>query len=574
MKKHITRSLSLITNFKKTSVFVTLILVGGAWYYVSSSSATATTYVIRPLSTNTIRSVVSGTGQVQSSQQITITPKVSGDVLSVQVKNGDTVHGGDLLVSLDAKTAGFSLENAKISLAKLESSNPVSLGSAQNGYENAGDSLTQAYSNSFNTVVNTYSDMGSITTSLNDIFYTKDTSPYFYDPTTLGQTYGSFAYQYKLDAGRKLDTATLEYSNFRSVYTTLSPNSTSTLLLALNQEYNVAQDLLDTVKSTSVAINYIYNLTSKTSRTNAMNGDVSNLSTWITTMNKDTAAILSAIQSIQNNGRSLTQAGANLTSVISGTTPLDIQSAQLSLAQAQYTYDQYFIRAPFDGIVGNVSLHIGDSVGQSTTIATLVTKNYISKISLNEVDAAKVSVGQAVKVSFNALPDLSLDGVVSDVDSVGTVSQGVVSYTVVISFNTDDTRVKAGMSINADIITSEKDSVLAVPNGAIKTVGNHSFVQIPAVGVPVSVNGRVSSVSKITSVPVEIGLSDDTNTEIVSGLNQGDQVVIRTIAGNSTKTTTASQGNILSSLSGGRGGIGGGGGGARTGSTGATGRGN
>ncbi len=560
-----------IKKYKKTYVVCAIVAVALGWYYFSSTKATVTTYTVRPASLGTIRSVVSGTGQVQSSQQVSVNPKVSSTVTAVYVKNGDTVHAGDLLASLDASTAEFSLENAKISLAKLQSSNPVSLGSAQNNLQSSADTLNQSYDTAFNTLVTSYGDMNTILTSLNDIFYTRDTSPYFYESSTLNQYYGPNAYDYKMSAGKKLDAAALAYSNFRNVYIAQTRDATSTLSDTLNKEYTVAQGVLEALRGASVAINYIYDNTAKTSRTVAMNNDVNNLATWTATVNKDIGSIIDSINGIQNNVRSLSQADANLTNVSAGSNPLDIKSAELALAQAQYSYDQYFIRAPFDGVVGNVTIHKADSVSGSTVIATIVTKDYISKISLNEVDAAKVAVGQPVQISFNALPDLAITGVVSDVDTVGTVSQGVVSYSVTISFKTDDARVKAGMSVSTDIVTAEKDQVITVPNSAVKTIGRKTYVQIPAGTItpfaqPTNASAsstnqyrkasRGGTATAVTNQEVTTGLSDDTSTEITSGINEGDLIVIKTTAGTGA-TTAATQGNIFSSLGGNRGGAGG-----------------
>src|ERR1035437_953954 len=573
MKKKCSHVWNTIKNHKKKTLLILILIIGGAWYYHSSTATVASTYVTRKVSLGTIRSAVSGTGQVQSFQEVSVSPKVSADVISINVKNGDTVHAGDLIATLDNTNALFSLQNAKISLAKLESSNPVSLSGSQNSVSSSQDNLNQSYSTAFNSLVSTYSDMGSILTSLNDMFYTNGVSPYFYDGTSVSQTYGPAALQYKTAAGVELDKAAQGYAAFRQVYSTISQNSTDTLVDALNKENKVAVNLLQAVKDTAVTVNYIISLTPKSSRTTAMNTDSANLSSWISTVNKDTSDVSSNVVSIQSNTRSLNQSTASLQSVQSGSNPLDIQSAQVSLAQAQYNYSQYFIRAPFDGIVGNVTLHKGDSAGPSSIIATIVTKDYISKISLNEVDSAKVAVGQPVAITFNALQDLKVNGTVSDVDTVGSVSQGVVSYTVTISFDTDDSRVKAGMSINADITTAEKDNVIVVPSSALKTVGNRTLVQIPAgpITYPTSAttangsgssstartNNRMGTATAVTTIPVEIGLSDDTNTEITSGLNEGDIIVIRTIT--NTSSSASSQASILSSLSGGRGGFGGGG---------------
>jgi HlyD family secretion protein len=128
---------------------------------------------------------------------------------------------------------------------------------------------------------------------------------------------------------------------------------------------------------------------------------------------------------------------------------------------------------------------------------------------------------------------------VAEVDSVGTVSQGVVSYTVKITFDVQDARIKPGMTVNASIQTAVHNDVLIVPSSAVKTINGVSIVQVfdPAIS---QTGGTVGTVSATLpkQVEVTVGISDDTNVEIISGLTEGQQVVNRTITG-TTKPATA-----------------------------------
>lgn len=168
----------------------------------------------------------------------------------------------------------------------------------------------------------------------------------------------------------------------------------------------------------------------------------------------------------------------------------------------------------------------GDPVSASTILATLVTKQKIAEISLNEVDITKIKVGQKTTLTFDAIPDLTITGQVAEIDTVGTVTQGVVTYAVKISFDTQDDRVKPGMSISASIITDIKQDALLAPNSAVKQQGDAAYVEIFA--------GETQAPRQQT---VQTGLSNDTMTEITSGLNEGDRVVTQTI----TQTTSQSQ---------------------------------
>ena len=151
--------------------------------------------------------------------------------------------------------------------------------------------------------------------------------------------------------------------------------------------------------------------------------------------------------------------------------------------------------------------------------------------------------GEKAIITFDALADLSMTGSVAEIDTIGTVSQGVVSYSIKIAFDTENDQVKSGMSVSAAIITDSKTNALIVPSGAVKNQGTAKYVQMFTTPLTAPLAGSTGTPSKEApaQVPVETGISDDTNTEIISGLSEGDQVVVRTISG--TKTTAASTTN-------------------------------
>jgi multidrug efflux pump subunit AcrA (membrane-fusion protein) len=114
-----------------------------------------------------------------------------------------------------------------------------------------------------------------------------------------------------------------------------------------------------------------------------------------------------------------------------------------------------------------------------------------------------------------------------------------VSYDVQINFDTQDARVKPGMTINADIQTGVVQDALAVPSSAVKTLNGESYVQvfIPPLA-DTGGNTGVTSDTPPQMVPVTIGLSDDSNVQILSGLEAGQQIVVSTRT-TAQKTTTA-----------------------------------
>jgi len=216
-----------------------------------------------------------------------------------------------------------------------------------------------------------------------------------------------------------------------------------------------------------------------------------------------------------------------------------IKEKEEDLLEAKEKLSDYSIKAPFDGIVASLNVKNGDSVSPQTTMATLITKEKIAQITLNEIDAAKVKVGQKANITFDAIEGLNITGKVIEIDPVGQVSQGVVSFGVKIVLDTDDERIKPGMSVSATIITQVKPNVLLVPNSAIKREGEMTFVQL--VVDKEALKKETLPESAIKNQEVKVGLSNETMTEIVEGLKEGDLVISQIIT-QSTRQTQRNQG--------------------------------
>lgn len=226
----------------------------------------------------------------------------------------------------------------------------------------------------------------------------------------------------------------------------------------------------------------------------------------------------------------------------------DLRSAEITRQARRNTLNdayeelaKYTVRAPIGGKVAGIVLHRGESASSGTALATIVTNQLTATVALNEVDVAKVDVGDKTTLTFDAIEDLSITGEVADVDIIGTVSQGVVSYNVLITFDTQDERVLSGMSVTAAIITEVKQDVLVVASSAVKSEGDVSYVEV--LDHPEATEPGVQGITSLTpprQVQVKVGLSNDTETEITSGLKEDDQVVIRTITSTATSSSPTS----------------------------------
>jgi len=205
---------------------------------------------------------------------------------------------------------------------------------------------------------------------------------------------------------------------------------------------------------------------------------------------------------------------------------ISVQQKRNSLADARKDLEDYHIKAPFDGVVTGLSINVGDSVSRDDIIASVITKELYAKISLNEVDAARVKVGDEALLSFDALSGETMQGKVVKVDTIGTVSQNVVIYNAEISFDPTSGLLKPGMSVNVEIMIDSKTNVLLITNSALKNDKNGTYVLVAGSRK----NNTKNNSRQVTTAKkyIEIGITDDIDTEVISGLSEGEVAIVKT----------------------------------------------
>lgn len=511
---------------KILSVFIFIVIVGLGYLIYSKLTSTTgiTSYVSAKAQKRNLVTTISGTGQVSASSQIDIKSKVSGDIIYLNTQaNGTQITKGTLIAKIDPKDAEIALESARIAYQKLiKPSDQSTMLQAESALNDAIATNRKSYEDGFNAVTSALVDFPSIINGMDNLFYSRSG----YLEVENVRSNGSIALDYQSKAGVSFDKAKTRYELLLGQYKNFSrTSSTSTIESFISDAYLLTRDIAEAIKNTQNAIDFVRK------QKNDTTGDTpaSNVATWTSTINSDLSNLLSAKTTILSSLQNIKQKNVDLEELKNGADELDIQSQELTLRQKEYDYQQYFIRAPFDGILARLSVKPTDSVSSGTVIGTVVSTQKISSITLNEVDVAKVQVGQKVKLTFDAIDGLVIDGTVNTVDLVGTVSQGVVNYNVEITHDTQDERIKSGMSVSASIITNTKEDTLTVPNSAIKTQGKINYVEI-----------FMGSTTPPVKRNVETGISNETLTEIISGINEGDKIVIRTISPTTTKTTTPS----------------------------------
>ena len=551
---------SLYTNKTRLAVLIVVVLIAG--YFIYGKIFTTTTparYVLAQASKQTIITTVSGTGQVSQDRSVNITPSSAGKITAVTAKQGQQIKSGQTIAIIDETNNTLALNQAKAGLASAQASydqtiagstsqdvqlSQLSVDSAQQALDNAKANLetvkkqqalnvASAFFNYMNAglqAVPATNNAGTGVVTISGGY--SSTTPGIY---TIGTYNGGAGLFYNI-SGIEISTGSINKS-------VLIPLGTYGLSMQFTGNITPGDSWTVSIPNTSSA-SYITSYTS-----------------YQTALANQSSAITSAQNQITSAQNSLTQAQINLQ--VKKQPPTDQQlssakaqllNAQVSLQNAEINYNNNILKAPFDGEVAQVNSQIGDQATGSTIVAVVTTNQSIAIIPLNEVDVAKVKQGNKATMTFDAIDGLSITGKVVQIDNIGTVSQGVVNYNVKVAFDTEDPRVKQGMSVNVAIITAVKADVIAVPNTAVKSTSGRSYVQTldPSKTVSDPTQTGVTSSQAPTQTTVQTGLADDTYTEIVSGINEGDSVVTQTIS-TATKTTTTgtSATNLLRGTSGG-----------------------
>jgi len=220
----------------------------------------------------------------------------------------------------------------------------------------------------------------------------------------------------------------------------------------------------------------------------------------------------------------LVQAQQTLDRLLNGATPddvelaeIDLQRARLAVNQAESLLNRTQLRAPFDGIIAQNNLTIGE-LSPNTLPAILImdVSNFVVDLPVDETDVVAVQLGQRVTFTLDALPDAEITGVVERVSLTPTKIGTLVTYLVRVRVDETDAPIKVGMSVTARIATQELLDVVLVPNRYIRIdrATQSAYVTIERA------QGRFEEVQ------IEIGARNDRFTQVIAGVLVGDVVVL------------------------------------------------
>lgn len=291
---------------------------------------------------------------------------------------------------------------------------------------------------------------------------------------------------------------------------------------SLNSTASISDSSLATVRADLQSLLVLLNQTTQSGSTakSRLSQASASLTTVSDAIQSGYANAVQAVSTAQDRAATSVRQAQSAVSNI----PFNLQSAQVSVdnannavATAQANLDAAVLTAPAAGIVASIANQVGEFVsGGNTNSAFMVLTNTNTMAlhgTVGEADVSKLRLGQVANVTIDALSGQKMTGKVSSLDPVATISQGVPVYGIDIAIDVPAASLKAGMSGTASVILSSKQGVLLVPNTAIRTVNGQRGVQVLKDGEAVE-------------TAVTFGLSNDQFTEAVSGLSEGDTIVI------------------------------------------------
>jgi HlyD family secretion protein len=215
-----------------------------------------------------------------------------------------------------------------------------------------------------------------------------------------------------------------------------------------------------------------------------------------------------------------------------------VLKAKIAQAQAQVAEDQANLKqldeqlsytdivSPIDGVVLSRNVEMGDAVssilvlGSSATLVMTLgdTSQVYVKGKVDESDIGKVYLGQPARIKVESFKDKTFNGVVTKISPMGVEKDNVTTFEVRVSINNATGELKAEMTANAEIILEEHKNVLQIPEGAIiYDKDKKASIEIP----------DTSAKDGKKKIAVNIGISNGAKTEVLSGVKEGDQVVLQ-----------------------------------------------
>jgi HlyD family secretion protein len=416
------------------------------------------------------------------------TSAIDGIRLQVQ----QTINDMSERATPDVTSARSSLYSADTSLVNAQSYANGQLASAVAEFASARDTLAATIT-TFDNAIAAQSDPSSASTSFQTALST-------YSATVTRLT-------------TALDAPTSALSSAQSNVSSAQQN--------INTSTSRADGYLDQARADMVGLQSM--LTTESQLSSALKSRMTQISTATSVLTDAiSGSYVNAVQNVVATQVRGAQAIQNAQTTVNNQ-PANVQSAQNSLANAQTAVataqnnlDNALIKATVSGVVTTISAQVGENVSSTSSTGFIVISNTGSMAlhgTIGEADVVKLKLNQVATVTVDAVGTAKMTGKVTSLDPVATIASGVPVYGIDVTIDLPNASVRPGMSGTANVIIASSPNTLTVPNLAVKTASGRRYLTLMKDGQPVDSD-------------VTFGISNDTVTEVLTGAQEGDVVVL------------------------------------------------
>lgn len=476
-------------------------LIGGGNKAASRDVTYAETTPVRQDVSNSL----SGTGTLNPANTYTVKSLVDGKILTGGFEEGDKVEEGDVLYTIDSSDASTNLEKASIALQQ-----------AQRSYDKTVD-LQYVRAEVDGTVSSLKVAKGDQVTSGQEVAVIRDSSKMLLNLLFPAADAANFSVGQSADV--VLDGTFETLKGTITAVTGTDELSTGNLL----------------VRTVTIRVNNAGGLTTAQAATASVNGVSSIASATFAyqaerTLTALASGTVSAINVQEGDAVSkgdilIELTGDDLTESIQSASE-SLRSAEISMQNQQDNMSNYTITSPISGTIIEKDAKQGDALTSGSTLCVIYDLSYLEMvINVDELQIGALSVGQKVQLTADAVTDKTYVGTVTRVSMKGSSSGGTTTYPITIRIDNTD-GLRPGMNANAEIVVAEANNALVVPNAAVIR-GGYVLVSKKSPSAANAVEG-MDAPDGYVYVKVETGVSDDSYTEIKSGLQEDDTVAYDT----------------------------------------------
>lgn len=438
---------------------------------------------------------VSVTGRVKAAESVELAFGRTGTVAQVLADVGDIVTAGQALITLRNGDITALLNQAEVQADGERAKLTELINNAD-----AEQSLTNSYNNVMNTVSDALAKAEDAVRSKSiGVFSGSQAMGYTLTFNACETLKSRAAKTSRLDADLELNQWNKE---LRNISVSSSQGVLDTALANAQGHLEVIEDFVDNTNGALFTSCAIKNSTLDAARTNM-------------------ATAQTNITAVINNVNSLTQTIASQKISVANTNSVAAQRAKLNAAEAsaqnyRAQLEETIIRSPINGTVTRQDAKTGETVSINTSVVLVMSvAKFEIETHIPEVDIAKVKINDVARVTLDAYgSDVIFTANIANIDPAETIIEGVTTYKTTLQFDTDDDRIRSGMTANLDILTAEQTNVISVPQRAVFKKGESKFVRI------------LLKDDEVTEIPVKTGLrGSDGTIEITSGISEGDKVV-------------------------------------------------